>query len=119
LDIQIGSSSKFLTFSVFGSNLDATIQLYPEQLSLRRGQLTPVDDLAHDGKRLTRFVSGRVTSKFMRSTIPVRTRPHYRMIKSFFEVVLGNSNSSAADIQSVFPTMDLLDELHARIRSNT
>jgi predicted dehydrogenase len=112
VDLRVDCSRRFVQFEVSGTNHDAVMRLYPEDLAILRGQNTPVVDLFTDFRRLSAFAGGLLRDRMPHRRVKSRAIPHHRLFKQFIAAVNGQVVPRPSDLESALPTFRVLDMLH-------
>jgi predicted dehydrogenase len=115
IDYQAFASSNFTHFEIYGTANDIRIKFFPNYYRLYSGRVNPLDELGYDFLRLWSFVVSSLSGKIRRQAVPRRVLPHYRLFRQFVDSLCDSSVPVPIPIESVVPTMELLERLGAKI----
>lgn len=111
IDLQLFSSSNFTRFELYGRSRDIIVKLYPEHCCIRRGHVTPLHELSCELRRLGELVHASLRERVHPNAVKRRALPHYRLLRQFVRHLKDESVPNPVPIESVLPTMELLEEL--------
>jgi predicted dehydrogenase len=113
IDFQVLAASNFVRLEVLGSEQDVLIKFFPEVFRLHRGWVTPLVELRSDSRRIWDFVVPKMWEKVRKPEVSRRLLPHFLIVKGFLESLEHPELDPPVTAESILPTLDALDVLHA------
>jgi predicted dehydrogenase len=113
VDLQVFASAEYSRFDVHGRGSAASMSFYPEYCRVGRGYVGPIQDLSSAASRIRAVLAATVQQKIRRRGVPRRAIPHFRLLRQFVWHLRDHSVPNPVPIESVLPTMQLLDTLGA------
>lgn len=111
IDIQLFASSNYMHFEVFGTANDVRIKFRPHYYRIYSGTVNPIDELYYDFRRIWDFAIPVIKEIFIKPSIPRRVMSHFLLIKQFVDSLRRDNIPNPVPMESVLPTMEILEEL--------
>lgn len=110
VELQLFAPAPCSYVELQGSERRARLDFFPHHYREESGAVTPLQDLRQDAARTLNF-GVEVLAGFLRRGVPRRALPHYRLYSAFLAALKGERQKTAADLESVLPTMEFLEQL--------
>jgi len=115
IDLQFNSSSNYVHFELFGSANDILIKFFPEYYRIYSGNVSPIDELYYDWRRIWDFAKPVLREKIFKPRVTRRAKSHYRLFKLFVDALSDDRCKVPVSLEDILPTMELADKLAKRV----